>query len=176
MNYAKIKKHDISNGPGVRVSLYVSGCTHHCKNCFNPETWDFSFGEPFDQSAETEILEALEPPYIKGLSLLGGEPFEPANQRELLPFLRRVRERFPDKTVWAYSGFTLEELTAEGNYANCEATVPMLELVDVLVDGRFVEALKDISLQFRGSANQRLIDLVKTRESGEIVLWRDGRS
>ena len=121
-------------------------------------------------------MEMLKPSHINGLTLLGGEPFEPANQRELLPFLRRVRERFPDKTVWAYSGFTLEELTAEGNYANGEAPVAMLELVDVLVDGRLVEARKDISLQFRGSANQRLIDLVKTRESGEIVLWRDGRS
>ena len=118
-------------------------------------------------------MEMLKPSHINGLTLLGGEPFEPANQRELLPFLRRVRERFPDKTVWAYSGFTLEELTAEGNYANCEATVPMLELVDVLVDGRFILAQKDISLRFRGSKNQRLIDLNRTREEGRVVLWED---
>lgn len=120
-------------------------------------------------------MEMLKPSHINGLTLLGGEPFEPANQRELLPFLRRVRERFPDKTVWAYSGFTLEELTAEGNYANCEATVPMLELVDVLVDGRFVEELKDISLRFRGSSNQRLIDLNASRAAGELCFLPDRR-
>ena len=176
VNYGEIKNCDIANGIGVRVTLFVSGCTNHCEHCFQPQTWDFAYGQPFTAETEESILKMLEPSHISGLTLLGGEPFEPANQRELLPFLRRVKERFPDKTVWAYSGFTLEELTAEGNYANCEATVPMLELVDVLVDGRVVEALKDISLQFRGSANQRLIDLAKTRESGEIVLWKDGRS
>ncbi len=170
MNYATIKKRDIANGPGVRVSLFVSGCTHHCPGCFNADTWDFAYGEPFTPEVEEELLAAMAPDYIKGLSLLGGEPFEPSNQRALVPFLRRVREVFPQKTVWCYSGFTLEELTGTSR-ARCEVTDEMLSMLDVLVDGRFVLAKKNIRLRFRSSENQRLIDLNATRECGEIVLW-----
>ena len=171
MYYGEIKNCDIANGIGVRVSLFVSGCTNHCEQCFQPETWDFCYGQPFTSDTEEKLLRLLEPEYISGLTLLGGEPFEPENQRVLLPFLQRVKKRFPQKTIWIYSGFTLEELEKKGSYAHCEATAPILELTDVLVDGRFIEAQKDISLRFRGSSNQRLIDLNRTRLSGDLVLW-----
>ncbi|MBO7341822.1 MAG: anaerobic ribonucleoside-triphosphate reductase activating protein [Clostridia bacterium] len=170
MNFATIKKRDIANGPGVRVSLFVSGCTHRCEGCFNEVAWDFGYGEPFTDAVQDELLEALAPDYVAGLSLLGGEPFEPENQRALLPFLKKVRERYPKKTVWCYSGYTLEQLTGESR-ARCEVTDEMLAMLDVLVDGRFVLAKKNIRLRFRGSENQRLIDMNKTRETGEIVLW-----
>ncbi|MDD5944577.1 MAG: anaerobic ribonucleoside-triphosphate reductase activating protein [Clostridia bacterium] len=173
MNYGNIKNCDIANGEGVRVTLFVSGCTNHCENCFQPETWDFEYGKPFTKEVEDEILEMLSPEYINGLTLLGGEPFEPANQRVLVPFLKRVRERFPDKNIWSYSGFTLEEMLDENSYPHCEVTREMLSMLDVLVDGRFIQKLYDISLRFRGSSNQRLIDLNKTRESGRIQLLPD---
>ena len=173
MNYGAIKGRDIANGPGVRVSLFVSGCTHHCPGCFNSDTWDFDYGKPFTPQTEQEILDLMAPDYIGGLSLLGGEPMEVQNQRVLLPFLRRVKAQYPTKTIWCYSGFVLEELMGESR-ARCELTDEMLSLIDVLVDGRFVMAKKDIRLRFRGSSNQRLIDLSKTREKGEIVLWDDG--
>lgn len=173
MKYAAIKSCDIANGPGVRVSLFVSGCRHHCKDCFNPETWDFAYGQPFDEAVMEHILALMAPDYIRGITYLGGEPFEPENQRVLVPFVRRVRETYPQKTVWAFSGFTLEELRTEGSHPRCEATDELLSMLDVLVDGRFVEALKDISLRFRGSSNQRLIDMKKTLASGEIVLLPD---
>lgn len=171
MNYGQIKNFDIANGEGVRVTLFVSGCTNRCPGCFQPETWDFSYGEPFTAETEEKLLAMLAPAYINGLTLLGGDPFEPENQRALLPFVRRVKERFPQKTVWAFSGFTLEELRREGSHPRCEATDELLDLLDVLVDGRFVERLKDIRLRFRGSANQRIIDMNRTREVGEIFLW-----
>ena len=170
MNYATIKKRDIADGPGVRVSLFVSGCTHRCPGCFNAVTWDFDYGEPFTPAVEDLILEYLAPDYVNGLTLLGGEPFEPQNQRALLPFLRRVRAAYPQKTIWCYSGYTLEQLTGESR-ARCEATDEMLALLDVLVDGRFVQEKKNIRLRFRGSENQRLIDLNQTRATGEITLW-----
>ena len=172
MNYATIKKRDIANGPGVRVSLFVSGCTHRCPGCFNDIAWDFSYGEPFTEAVQEELLEALDSEYVKGFSLLGGEPFEPQNQRALLPFLQKLRARLPQKTVWCYSGYTLEELTGvRESRCRCEVTDEMLALVNVLVDGRFMEEKKNIRLRFRGSENQRLIDMDKTREMGEIVLW-----
>ena len=172
MNYGEIKLCDIANGEGVRVSLFVSGCTHHCKNCFNPQTWSFDYGEPFTKEVEDKILKELEPSYIDGLSLLGGEPFEPENQRELLPLLREIREKYPHKTIWCFTGFRLDdELLADGSYPRCEATDALLACIDVLVDGRFVRELKDISLQFRGSRNQRVIDMNKTRETGTITIW-----
>ena len=171
MNYGNIKKRDIANGTGVRVTLFVSGCTHHCKGCFQPETWDFAYGQPFTRDTEDELLEALAPSFINGLTLLGGEPFEPDNQQALLPFLRRVRAAYPDKTIWAFSGYTWEELTGDSR-ARCACTDELLSLVDVLVDGEFVEALKDISLHFRGSSNQRVIDVPATRAGGTIV-WKD---
>lgn len=171
MYYGEIKNCDIANGEGVRVSLFVSGCTNHCENCFQPQTWAFDYGKPFTPETEEYILELLHPDYINGLTLLGGEPFEPENQRALLPFVRRVRERYPCKTVWSYTGFTYEELKQEGSYPRCEATDGLLSLLDVLVDGRYVEELKDISLRFRGSSNQRLIDLNATRRAGAVQLF-----
>lgn len=172
MHYGEIKNCDIANGEGVRVTLFVSGCTNHCENCFQPQTWDFEYGQPFTKETEDSIIKMLEPSYINGLTLLGGEPFEPENQRALVPFLQRVREVYQNKTVWAFSGFRLDdELLKEGSYPRCEATDTMLSLVDVLVDGRYVERLHDISLRFRGSSNQRLIDMNETRKTGKIVLW-----
>ena len=175
MYYGTIKNCDIANGEGVRVSLFVSGCTNHCKNCFQPQTWDFCYGQPFTEETAEELFSLLAPTYIRGLTLLGGEPFEPANQRVLVPFLRRVRARFPQKDVWGFSGFTYEELTTDGTYPRCEVTDEMLSLLDVLVDGRFVEELKDISLRFRGSRNQRLIDLNASRRQGTLVFLPDRR-
>ena len=171
MNYGEIKICDIANGEGVRISLFVSGCTHHCKECFNPETWDFSYGKPFDEEAQERILSGLAPDYIDGLSLLGGEPFEPANQRALLPFLRRMRERFPQKSIWCYTGYTLESDLLSESRARCECTDEMLSCLDVLVDGEFVLEKKNISLPFRGSENQRIIDVKKTLAQGRYCPW-----
>ena len=170
MHYGNIKKLDIADGDGVRVTLFVSGCRNRCEHCFQPETWDFDYGKPFTEETVQELLTALAPSYVDGLTLLGGEPFEPENQRELVKLLRRVREAFPKKNVWSYSGYTLEQLCGDG-HPNCEVTREMLSMIDVLVDGRFVEALKDISLRFRGSSNQRIIDLKQTKVANEIVLY-----
>lgn len=222
MNYMKIKKRDISNGPGVRVSLYVSGCRHHCKNCFNPETWPFEAGEVYDDSVTEQIIEELRLPFVKGLSLLGGDPFEPENQAQLVKLLRRVRSEFPDKTVWCYTGYDYEKdiLTgklstgrkspdtkstksiSEGRrsegfadsegcadpedfvgtecFADAEdstdaedSAMELLSMIDVLVDGEFVEELKVIDLRFRGSTNQRIIDVKKSLETDDVVIWHD---
>lgn len=173
MYYGEIKNCDIANGEGVRVTLFVSGCTNHCKNCFQPQTWDFHFGQPFTAATEETLLSMLSPTYINGLTLLGGEPFEPENQRVLVPFLRRVRTAYPQKNIWGFSGFTYEELTTPGSHPNCEVTEEFLSLLDVLVDGRFVEELKDISLRFRGSRNQRLIDLNASRSAGHLCFLPD---
>ena len=170
MNYGAIKKCDIANGVGVRTVLFVSGCTHHCKGCFQPETWNFDYGERYTKETEDEIIESLRPDYVDGITLLGGEPFEPENQRELVMLLRRIKKELPQKTVWSFSGFTYEELTGDSR-AVCEVTNEMLSMLDVLVDGEFVEAKRNISLRFRGSENQRLIDMNKTRKEGKIVLW-----
>jgi anaerobic ribonucleoside-triphosphate reductase activating protein len=172
MNYGTIKKTDISNGAGVRVSLFVSGCTHHCKGCFNPETWNFNYGEPFTKDTEEELLEALSKTYISGLSLLGGEPMEPENQRVLLPFVKKVKDLYPEKDIWCYTGYDYEKELLLDSRARCESTDELLSYLDVLVDGEFVEELKDISLQFRGSSNQRIIDVKTSRETGEIHLWK----
>lgn len=172
MRYGEIKRRDIANGVGVRVSLFVSGCTHHCKGCFNEPTWDFQFGELFTEETENQILEELAPDFVDGLSLLGGEPFEPENQRELLPFLKKVRERYPEKTIWCYTGYVYDKELLAGSRARCEVTDGMLDCIDVLVDGRFVESLKDISLQFRGSSNQRILDLRKSESSKMPVWWQ----
>jgi anaerobic ribonucleoside-triphosphate reductase activating protein len=149
VNYCGIKKHDIANGPGVRVSLFVSGCRNHCPGCFQPETWDFAYGEPFTKETEDEIITALRPSWIQGLSILGGDPMEPENQEALLPFLRRVKEELPEKDIWLYTGYLLRQV----------GTSPLLSYVDVIVDGPFVEAEKDAGLAFRGSRNQRIIHL-----------------
>lgn len=170
MYYGMIKKTDIADGPGVRVSLFVSGCTHHCKGCFQPETWDFHYGKPYIKITEQEIIEAMNPEYISGLTLLGGEPFEPDNQRVLVKLLRRVRNTFPQKDIWCYTGYTYESDLLEDSRARCEVTDEMLSLIDVLVDGEFHEEEKNISLRFRGSENQRLLDLQKTRAQKKIIL------
>lgn len=173
MHYGEIKKCDIANGIGVRVSLFVSGCTNHCEGCFQPETWDFNYGNDFTEETENRILEMLAPDYICGLTVLGGEPFEPENQRVLVDFLRKVRRKYPEKSIWCFTGFTLEMLETEGTHCHCEATEEMLSLIDVLVDGRFDKNKKNISLRFRGSENQRLIDLNLTRECGTLTLWNE---
>ena len=173
MNYCNIKTRDIADGIGVRVTLFVSGCRNHCKNCFQPETWAFDYGQPFTRETEDYILRELAPDFVDGLTLLGGEPGEAENQRGLLPFLRRVRRELPGKTIWCYSGLTWEQLTgAEPSRCRCEVTDEFLSLLDVLVDGPFVEELHDITLLFRGSSNQRLIDVPKTLKSGAVTLWQ----
>lgn len=169
MNYANIKTYSIENGTGVRVSLFVSGCTHHCKDCFNEQAWDFGYGAPFTEDTENAVIEALAPDYMAGITLLGGEPMEPVNQRGLLPLLKRIRKELPQKTVWAYTGYVYEDLL-EGGRAHCEVTEELLSLCDILVDGPFIADKKNISLRFRGSENQRIIDLKATRESGKVVL------
>lgn len=166
MKYAKIKKTDVANGPGVRVSIFVSGCHHHCEGCFNSEAWDFNYGNDFTEDTIQEIIEAMNHDYITGLSLLGGEPFELINQKGLLPLLKKVKEVYPEKTIWTYSGFLYDELK-EMDYPE---TKEILSLIDVLVDGKFVESLKDPNLYFRGSSNQRVIDMKKTLKSKKIVL------
>jgi len=171
VNYAAIKKCAVANGPGVRVSLSVSGCTHHCKGCFNQETWDFKYGKPFDQKAVKEIMEDLEPEYIRGFSLLGGEPFEPVNQEVLVGLLRHIRERYPHKTIWCYSGYLFDKDILAGRLGDPAITREMLSYLDILVDGEFVEAKKNLNLRFKGSENQRIINVPESLKRNEIVLW-----
>ncbi|MBR5869579.1 MAG: anaerobic ribonucleoside-triphosphate reductase activating protein [Clostridia bacterium] len=177
MYYGEIKNCDVANGEGVRISLFVSGCTHHCKDCFNPQTWSFTYGQPYTEETEAELLRLLAPDYINGITLLGGEPMEPDNQRALLPLVKKIREQYPDKSVWCFTGYTLDEdlWHVDGSIpdsrAFCEVTETFLSMIDVLIDGEFVAELKNISLRFRGSENQRIIDMKKTREAGEVVLW-----
>lgn len=171
MHYGAIKLNDIANGEGIRVSLFVSGCTNHCKECFNPETWNFEYGKPFTEQTEQYILDNLKSDFVNGLTLLGGEPFEPRNQKVLLPFVKKVRAMYPNKSIWAYSGFRFEdELLKEGSYANCEYTLELLKNIDILVDGRFDRDLKDIRLNFRGSSNQRIILVQQSLSSGKVIL------
>lgn len=159
MNYATIKFYDVANGTGVRVSLFVSGCRHHCKGCFNAETWDFCYGEPYTQETEDSIIDGLKPDYITGLSLLGGEPFEPENQPALTALLRRVKAQLPEKTVWCYTGYTYDTDLAEGGSVFTDVTREMLSYIDILVDGEFIEEQRDLTLRFRGSRNQRILTL-----------------
>lgn len=173
MHYGKINKYDVANGPGVRVSLFVSGCRNACKGCFNPEAWDFNYGNEFTMDTAKEICEALSPYYISGLTILGGEPMEPENQMELYPFLQRIRQYYPNKSIWLYTGYTFEKLY---NNPIPHVTIELLELIDVLIDGKFEESKKDISLVFRGSSNQRIIDvqnsLKQYNDSGVVMLMR----
>ena len=171
MNYATIKWHDIANGPGVRVSLYVSGCRNRCKNCFNPETWDFNYGQPFDEQVEQKIFEGLKRDYIKGFTLLGGDPFEPENQKVLAPFMKRLRANFPDKSIWCFTGYDFEKDLLTGKKGDFNDTMDILNSLDVLVDGRFVDELKDLKLKFRGSSNQRIILVKESLAKDEVVLW-----
>ena len=173
MNYAEIKYTDIANGPGVRVSLFVSGCPHHCPGCFNEATWDFDYGKPFTQEVMDSVLKHLEPSYISGLTLLGGEPMVRQNQKALLPLLKRVRETFPHKNIWCYTGYVYETDICDRMVKEWEETKTFLSYIDVLVDGPFVQTQHDITLRFRGSANQNLIDVPKTIKSGKLVLWED---
>lgn len=173
MNYAEIKDCDIANGPGVRISLFVSGCTHHCPGCFNEVAWDFDYGEPFTEETIDKILKMLKPSYIRGLTLLGGEPFEPQNQEPIVELLRRIKLEYPSKTIWAFSGYLFDRDILSGRLGDPAITKEYLSYLDVLVDGPFVEARKNLSLRFRGSENQRLIDVPASLASGEIVLWQD---
>jgi anaerobic ribonucleoside-triphosphate reductase activating protein len=173
MNYAAIKNCDIANGPGVRVSLFVSGCTHRCKGCFNEVAWDFHYGQPFTQDTIDEILKMLSPDYVKGITLLGGEPFEPENQPAILDLLRKIKSQYPDKSVWAFSGYLFDKDILSGRLGPWEITKEYLSYVDVLVDGPFVESKKDLSLRFRGSSNQRIIDVPASLSKDEVVLWED---
>lgn len=173
MNYATIKTHDTANGQGVRVSVFVSGCTHHCKGCFNPETWDFRYGSVYDKEVEDKIINACAKPYIKGISLLGGEPFEKANQKDLCALLKRFRKEFPEKDVWCYSGYTFDVDMVPGGAVWTEWTRDMLENIDFLVDGEFVEDLKNLKLKFRGSSNQRIIDVKRSLKEGKTFTFTD---
>lgn len=170
MNYAAIKNCDIANGPGVRVSLFVSGCTHRCKGCFNEVAWDFDYGEPFTEAVMDSIVEMLRPAYIRGLTLLGGEPFEPQNQETVVQLLRKIKQELPEKSIWAFSGYLFDKDILSGRLGDCSE---YLSYLDVLVDGPFIESQKNLSLRFRGSENQRLIDVPASLASGEIVLWQD---
>ena len=171
MNYATIKSRDIANGPGVRVSLFVSGCTHRCPGCFNEEAWDFNFGQPFTQEVIDRILEDLSPSFVKGLTLLGGEPFDPRNQPSIVELLRQVKAKYPEKSIWAFSGYLFDRDILPGKLGDPAITREYLSYLDVLVDGPFVQAKKNLTLRFRGSENQRLIDVPASLESGTVVLW-----
>ena len=171
MNYAELKTCDIANGPGVRVSLFVSGCTHRCEGCFNEIAWDFDYGEPFDRAAEDRVLAALAPDYIRGITYLGGEPFEPQNQPALLALSRRIRKELPGKSIWAFSGYLFDRDILSGKLGPWPVTQELLSYIDVLVDGPFVLARKNLNLRFRGSSNQRLIDVPASLKSGSVVLW-----
>ena len=175
MNYATIKPFDVADGPGVRVSRYVSGCRNRCKNCFNPETWDFDYGQPFTEEVEDKILKAMEPDYIKGFTLLGGDPFEPENCAALVPFMKRMRKLYPEKSVWCFTGYDYERDLLTGKKGDAETVLKLLRTLDVLVDGRFVEELKDLNLRFRGSSNQRIISVKESLKKDKIVLW-DGEA
>ncbi len=173
MYFSEIKECDIANGPGVRVTVFVSGCTHHCNGCFNEMTWDFQYGREFTKEDMEKIIKLLEPSYIAGLTLLGGEPMEYVNQQGLLPLLRRVKEQYPDKTIWCYTGYLYDRDILDNFCRKWEETRELLSYLDVIVDGEFVEAQKDISLRFRGSSNQRIIDVKKSQEMGRTVMWED---
>ncbi|MBQ8730755.1 MAG: anaerobic ribonucleoside-triphosphate reductase activating protein [Lachnospiraceae bacterium] len=171
MNYADIKQYDVANGPGVRVSLFVSGCTHHCKGCFNSVTWDFNYGNPFTQLEIDNIIKYMAPAYVSGITILGGEPFEHVNQQGLLPLLRKIREIYPNKSIWCFTGYTFDEDICNRMMNEWEETKELISYIDVLVDGKFIEELKNLSLRFRGSSNQRIIMVQESLEKGEIILW-----
>ena len=170
MNYGEIKKSDIANGLGVRVSLFVSGCTHHCKNCFNEVTWDFDYGKPFDENAQQIVIDAMAAEYIAGLTLIGGEPMEPSNQRALLPFVKQIKKLYPHKNIWCYTGYLFDKELLQESRARCEVTDELLFYIDIIVDGRFVEELKDITLRFRGSSNQRIIEVQPSLKKKTVIL------
>ena len=169
MNYADIKKIDVANGEGVRVSVFVSGCNHHCKGCFNQCAWDFNYGKKFTEKEEQQIIDYMNHDYISGLSLLGGEPLETKNQEGLLPLVKKVKEKFPDKNIWCYTGFDFEKDVVGKMAKNNETTRELLKYIDIIVDGKFEEDKKDLKLQFRGSSNQKIVDVKKSLQTGQIV-------
>lgn len=171
MNYADIKQYDVANGTGIRVSLFVSGCTHHCKECFNKETWDFQYGDPFTDNEIEKILSFLKPDYVAGLTLLGGEPMEPVNQEGLLPLLRQVHEKYPEKNVWCYSGYLFDRDIVGKMFRESDVTRELLSYIDILVDGEFIQEKKNLKVNFRGSDNQRIIDVKKSLAAGEVIHW-----
>lgn len=173
MNYADIKRCDVANGEGVRVSLFVSGCTHHCEECFNKEAWDFNYGKPFTEKEIDTIMEYLKPGYVAGLSLLGGEPMEPSNQEGILPLLRRVKETYPEKNIWCYTGYLFDKDILDRMCQESEITKEIVSYLDIVVDGEFVVKQKNLKVNFRGSDNQRIIDVKKTLEAGKIVHWEN---
>ena len=176
MNYADIKQYDVANGPGVRVSVFVSGCTHYCKGCFNQAAWDFNYGKPFTEETIEKVIDYLKPPYVKGLTVLGGEPMEPQNQPAVLKLLRRVKEAYPDKSIWMFSGYDYEKDILEKMWESIPETKEILSCLEVLVDGKFVEELKNLSLRFKGSSNQRTILVQESLAAGEVVLYDLERS
>lgn len=169
MNYADIKKIDVANGEGVRVSVFVSGCNHHCKGCFNQCAWDFNYGKEFSEKEEQQIIDYMNHDYISGLSLLGGEPLEPRNQEGLLPLVKKVKEKFPNKNIWCYTGFDFEKDVVGKMAKDNETTRELLKYIDVIVDGKFEEDKRDLKLQFRGSSNQKIVDVKKSLQTGQIV-------
>lgn len=175
MYFSEVKQYDIANGPGVRVTIFVSGCSHHCQDCFNEMTWDFTYGKVFEDQDMEQILQALAPSYIAGLTLLGGEPMEYVNQQGLLPLVKAVKERYPNKTIWCYTGYTFEKDILDGFCSKWDETKELLSYLDVIVDGRFEPEKKDISLRFRGSSNQRIIDVQASLKEEKTILWDDGQ-
>lgn len=173
MHYADIKKYDVANGPGIRVSLFVSGCTRRCKGCFNKEAWDFNYGCELNEEKQNELIDALSPNYIKGLSVLGGEPFEIQNQKGLVPVVKKVKEKYPDKKIWCYSGYSFDKDILGDMAKKYDETNELLKYVDFLVDGEFKEELKDPTLRFRGSSNQRIIDVQQSLKNSKVVLWEE---
>ena len=173
MNYAEIKNCDIANGPGVRVSLFVSGCTHRCPGCFNAVAWDFDYGRPFTRQTIDEILAMLAPSYVRGITILGGEPFEPQNQGPIVELLRQIKAKYPEKSIWAFSGYLFDRDILSGKLGDIAVTKEYVSYLDVLVDGPFIQEKKDLTLRFRGSSNQRIIDVPASLKAGEVVLWQD---
>lgn len=171
MNYADIKQYDVANGPGVRISVFVSGCNHRCKDCFNEEAWDFNYGKPFTEETIETIIEYMKPSYIAGLTLLGGEPMEPVNQKELLPLVRRVKEAYPEKNIWCFTGFLFDKDIMGKMFDTVPETRELVSYLDVIVDGKFVTELKNMNLKFKGSSNQRTIMVQESLEKGEVILW-----
>ena len=173
MNYADIKQYDVANGPGVRVSLFVSGCTHHCKNCFNKVAWDFNYGKPFTEETINTIINYCKHEYVEGLTILGGEPFEPINQKGILPLVKRFKETYPEKSLWVFTGYDFEEDLLDKMYNNYPETKQLLSYIDIIVDGKFIEELKNSNLRFKGSSNQRTIMVKETMKTGKLTLWDD---
>ena len=171
MNYAEIKTYDVANGPGIRVSLFVSGCHHRCPGCFNEQAWDFNYGKEFTEEEIDKVIKEMDHPYVSGLSLLGGEPLEHVNQQGLLPLVRKVKEKFPEKNIWCYTGYTFDNDVMDGMCKHWEETPELLSYLDVVVDGKFEEDKKDITLKFRGSSNQRIIDVQKSLKEKKAVLF-----